>query len=124
MGVMGILASKGSTKAFQGPWNGLWSMQRVCRAGSMQSQPGKAWNLLRRILIVWSLSRSTMVSGRVVMPVESAIRTRRLTRSARKTGKTRRGFEATLSSSKFVQTARTGGRAPRKLVEISSARRL
>lgn len=65
-----------------------------------------------------------MESGRVVMPVESAMRTRRLARSARKTGRTRRGFEATFSSSRFVQTARTGGRAPRKLVEISRARRL
>jgi len=36
----------------------------------------------------------------------------------------RGGFEATLSSSKFVQMARTGGRKPKKLAEISNARRL
>ena len=74
--------------------------------------------------MVWSLSRSTRVSGSVVMPVESAMRTRRFNKSARNTGRTRSGFDPTFNSSRFSQTARTGGKAPRKLAEMSRARRL
>lgn len=124
MGVEGTLARRGSTRAFQGPRNGLVSMQRVWRAGRRQSQLGSTLSLLRRMLMVWSLSRSTRASGSVLMPVESAIKTRRFVSSARKTGRTLRGFAATLSSSRFSQMDKTGGRAPRKLAEISSARRL
>jgi hypothetical protein len=58
------------------------------------------------------------------MPVESAMRTRRFIKSARKTGRTRSGFDPTFNSSRFSQTARTGGKAPRKLAEMSRARRL
>ena len=73
------------------------------------------------MLSVCNLSRSTRESGRVLIPVESAISNRRLRSSARKTGRTRRGFDAMFSSSRFSQTESTGGRAPRKLAEISRA---
>jgi len=64
------------------------------------------------------------VSGNVLIPVESAIRTRRLAKSARKTGRTRNGLKAMFSSSRFSQTASTGGKAPKKLAEMSKARRV
>lgn len=62
------------------------------------------------------------MSGNVLMPVESAIRTRRFVRSARKTGRTRRGFDAMFNSSRLVQRAKTGGNAPKKLADMSRAR--
>lgn len=123
-GVEGSLARSGSSKAFHGPWNGLPSTQRVCKAGRRQSQLGRAFSLFRRMLMVCILSRSRRASGSVLMPVESAIKTRRFKRPARKTGRTLSGLEATLSSSRVSQTAKTGGKAPRKFAEISSARRL
>lgn len=64
---------------------------------------------------------STKASGSVLIPVASAMRTRRLDSSARKTGKTRSGLDATLSSSRNSHSARTGGSAPRKLADMSSA---
>ena len=53
------------------------------------------------------------------MPVESAIRTRRDVRPARKTGSARRGLDAIFSSSRHVQAWREKGRALRKLAEMS-----
>lgn len=122
-GVIGVFASNGSTSAFHGPWKGFPSTQRVCNAGNRQSQLGSACILFLRTLMVCNLSRSPSVSGRVLMPVESAMRTRRFNKSARKTGKTRSGLDAILSSSRLAHSASTGGNAPRKLAEISSAKR-
>lgn len=56
-----------------------------------------------------------------MIPVESAMRTRRDVKLARKIGKTRRGLDAMLSSSRFIQDARIGGKETRKLAETSSA---
>ena len=120
-GVMGVLTNSGSTRAFQGPWNGFPSMQSVWSVGRRQSQLGNARNLFRRMLMVCKRSSSTRASGRVEIPVESAMRTRRLVNSARKTGRTRRGLDATLSSSRHSQTASTGGKALRKFAEMSKA---
>jgi len=60
----------------------------------------------------------------VVTPVASAMRTRKDTSCDRKTGRTRKGFEAMFSSSKLSQAARAGGRATRKLAEMSKASRV
>lgn len=121
IGDSGTFARSGSTKAFHGPWKGFPSTYKVCKAGRRHSQLGRACNLFLRTLTVWSLSRSTRVSGSVLIPVESAMMTRRFVRSARKTGRTRNGFEAMFSSSRCSQTASTGGSAPKKLADISRA---
>src|SRR6266699_2444549 len=123
-GVDGTFARRGSTKAFHGPWKGLPSMHRVCKAGRRESQLGRAFSLFLRMLMVCILTRSRKASGNVLIPVESAIKTRRFRRPARKTGRTLRGLEAILSSSRVSQTDKTGGKAPRKFAEISRARRL
>ena len=65
-----------------------------------------------------------IAAGSVVMPVESAISTRKQTKFASQGGRVRSGLEATLSSSKTMQWAKGGGRALRKLQEISRARRV
>ena len=57
----------------------------------------------------------------MVRPVESAMRTRRDVNSAMKRGRARRGLEDTFSSSKQKQDSRAGGRALRKLAEMSRA---
>jgi hypothetical protein len=57
----------------------------------------------------------------VVSPVESAMRTRRDVNWAMKRGSARRGLEDTFSSSKQMQDSRAGGRAPRKLADMSRA---
>ena len=124
MGVIGTLASSGSTKAFQGPWKGLPSTYNVCKENKRQSQLGSEFILFRRMLRVCSLSSSLKVSGRVLIPVESAIRTRRDVRWERKTGRTRRGLDARFSSSRHVHEARAGGTATRKLADMSRARRV
>lgn len=58
----------------------------------------------------------------MLIPVASAISTRNAIRWDKKTGNTRRGLDATLSSSRFSQDASAGGKATRKLAEMSSAR--
>jgi hypothetical protein len=75
-GVIGTFASSGSTKAFQGPWNGLPSTYNVCKEKRRHSQLGSAFILFRRTLSVCNLSSSLKDSGRVLIPVESAMRTR------------------------------------------------
>lgn len=60
----------------------------------------------------------------MVIPVASAISTRSDVRCARKAGRTRSGLDATLSSSKLEHVAKPGGSAPRKLAEMSSAKRV
>jgi hypothetical protein len=50
--------------------------------------------------------------------------TRRDVSSDRKTGSTRRGLDAMFNSSRLAQVARQGGSAPRKLADMSRARRV
>lgn len=99
-GVWISLASRGSTSAFQGPWKGLASTRRTSSVVSKQSQEGNACSLLRRMLSVCSLSSAARAEGSVVIPVESAMRTRREVRLAMKTGRARIGLEEMLSSSR------------------------
>jgi hypothetical protein len=73
------------------------------------------------ILRVCSLSSTLKEDGSVVSPVESAMRTRRDVNWAMKRGRARRGLEDTFSSSKQTQYSRAGGRAPRKLADMSRA---
>ena len=61
------------------------------------------------------------MAGSVLRPVESTMRTRRLVSVARNVGSARRGFEAILSSSRLMHDDSVGGRALRKLTEISRA---
>ena len=60
----------------------------------------------------------------MLMPVESAMRTRNELKCDKKTGITRSGFDAMLSSSRQEQEARAGGTATRKLADMSRARRV
>ena len=120
-GVVGTLASKGSTKAFQGPWKGFPSTRSVSNDGSKHSQLGSEFILFRRTLNEWSLSSALSAGGNVLIPVESAMSTRNEVRPARNTGKARRGLEAMFSSSRQTQAWRAGGRATRKLAEMSKA---
>lgn len=62
-----------------------------------------------------------MASGKVEIPVESAIRTCKDVKYDRNAGRTRKGFEAMFNSSKLWQTPKAGGRATRKLAEMSRA---
>ena len=73
------------------------------------------------MLRVCSLSNTLKGAGSVVSPVESAMRTRRDVNWATKRGRARRGLEETFSSSKQTQDSRAGGRALRKLAEMSRA---
>ena len=101
-GEFGItFVSNGSTKAFQGPWKGFPSTSNVSNEDSRQSQPGSECSLFLRMLRVCSFSRAVRESGRVWIPVASAIRTRREVRVDKNEGKARRGLEAILSSSKL-----------------------
>lgn len=56
-----------------------------------------------------------------MIPVESAMRTRRDVKCAMKRGRARRGLKETFSSSKQTQDSKAGGRATRKLAEMSRA---
>ena len=123
-GLIGVLASKGSTSAFQGPWKGFPSTKSVSIDGSKQSQLGSECILFRRMLRLCSLSRALNWLGRVLIPVESAIRTFREMREERNKGSARRGLDAMFSSSKQMHEASAGGRATKKLAEISRARRV
>jgi hypothetical protein len=118
------LVSNGSTSAFHGPWNGLPSTSNVSIEDKRQSQPGSECILFLRTLRVCSLSREVSASGRVWIPVASAMRTRREVRLARNEGSTRRGLEAMLSSSRLWHMESAGERAPRKFAETSNARRV
>lgn len=101
-GEFGItLVSNGSTNAFHGPWKGFPSTSNVSNDDKRQNQPGRECNLFLRTLRVCSLSREVRESGRVWIPVASAIRTRREVRLDRNEGSTRRGLEAMLSSSRL-----------------------
>jgi hypothetical protein len=73
------------------------------------------------MLSVCSLSSALKGAGRVVIPVESAIRTRREVNCVMKRGRALRGLLDTFNSSKQKQDSRAGGRAPRKLAEMSRA---
>ena len=121
MGVAGILANSGSTSAFHGPWKGLPSTKRVCKDERRQSQLGRLSILLRRTLRVCNLSSSLNVSGRVLIPVESAIRTRSDVKWDKNTGRTRSGFDAMFNSSRQWHEASAGGTATRKLADMSRA---
>jgi hypothetical protein len=55
----------------------------------------------------------------VLIPVESAIKTRKEVRPARKTGRARMGFDAMFNSSRQTQAWSAGGRAPRKFADMS-----
>ena len=101
-GEFGItFVSNGSTNAFHGPWKGFPSTSNVSSEDSRQSQPGSECILFLRMLRVCSFSREVRESGRVWIPVASAIRTRREVRLDRNEGRARRGLEAMLSSSKL-----------------------
>lgn len=101
-GELGItLVSNGSTNAFHGPWNGFPSTSSVSNDDSRQSQPGSEYILFLRTLRVCSLSREARESGRLWIPVASAMRTLREVRLDRNEGSTRRGLEAMLSSSRL-----------------------
>ena len=95
------LVSNGSTNAFHGPWKGFPSTSNVSNEDNRQSQPGSECILFLRKLRVCSFSREVRESGRVWIPVASAIRTRREVRPDRNEGNARRGLEAMLSSSKL-----------------------
>jgi hypothetical protein len=99
----------------------LPSTRRVWRDTKRQSQLGKEYILFLLMLRVCSLSNALKGAGRVVIPVESAMRTRREVNCVIKRGRARRGLLETFSSSKQTQDSRAGGRAPRKLVEMSRA---
>ena len=101
-GEFGItFVSNGSTNAFHGPWKGFPSTSNVSSEDSRQSQPGSECILFLRMLRVCSFSREVRESGRVWIPVASAMRTRREVRFDRNEGRARRGLEAMLSSSKL-----------------------
>ena len=55
------------------------------------------------------------------MPVESTMRTRRDVSLVKNSGRARIGLDAMLSSSRLKQAESAGGRATRKLAEISRA---
>lgn len=74
------------------------------------------------MLRVWRQSSAESESGNVPIPVASAMSTRKATRCDKKTGNTRSGLDAIFNSSRFLQEASAGGKATRKLAEISSAR--
>lgn len=76
------------------------STSRTSSVLSIQSQLGNACSLFRLILSVWSLSSDARAEGSVLMPVESAMSTRRLVRLAMKRGKARIGLDEILSSSR------------------------
>jgi hypothetical protein len=99
----------------------LPSTRRVWRDAKRQSQLGKEYILFLLMLSVCSLSSARKGAGRVVIPVESAIRTRREANCVIKRGRARRGLLDTFSSSKQRQDSRAGGRALRKLAEMSRA---
>src|SRR6266702_778186 len=86
---------------------------RGWRDTKRQSQLGREYILFLRILRVCSLSRALKGAGRVVIPVESAMRTRRDVKCAMKRGRARRGLKETFSSSKQTQDSKAGGRATR-----------
>ena len=67
------------------------------------------------------MSRALKGAERVVIPVESDMRTRRDVKCAMKRGRARRGLKETFSSSKKTQDSKAGGSATRKLAEMSSA---
>lgn len=124
-GEFGItLVSNGSTNAFHGPWKGFPSTSNVSNEDKRQSQPGSECILFLRTLRVCNFSREVSASGRVWIPVASAMRTRREVRLARNEGSTRRGLEAMLSSSRLWHMESAGERAPRKFAETSNARRV
>lgn len=126
-GYIGELAARvnnGSTRAFHGPWNGFPSTNSVSNPGRMQSQLGSECILFLRRLNVCSFSRAMRGGGSVLMPVASAIRTRRDVRLQRNTGSARRGFDAMFNSSRFPQSPSAGERAPRKFAETSRAKRV
>jgi hypothetical protein len=118
------LMSKGSTNAFHGPWKGFPSTSNVSIEDKRQSQPGSECILFLRTLRVCNFSREVRESGRVWIPVASAIRTRSEVRLDRNEGRARRGLEAMLSSSKLEHMERAGERAPRKFAETSNAKRV
>jgi len=74
------------------------------------------------MLRVCNLSRELRDSERVLIPVESTIRTRKDVSLERNSGSARNGLEAMLSSSRLTQAARAGGSARRKFADMSSAR--
>jgi len=115
------LVSRGSTKAFQGPWNGLPSTSRISSDGRIQNQLGSEYILFLRILRVCNFSSALKALGRVVRPVESAMSTRRDAKFAMKTGSALSGLDETLSSSRFIHDSSAGGRALRKLADMSRA---
>lgn len=100
------------------------STSRVSRDGNRHSQLGRACSLFLLKLSVCSLSSAFSDSGKVLIPVESTMRTRRDVSLERNSGRARIGFEAMFSSSRFKQAARAGGKAPRKFAEISRASRV
>ena len=122
MGVIGVLAKRGSTSAFHGPWNGLSSTRRDSRQGNVHSQGGRECILFLRILRVWSFWSSARGPGIVEIPVESAIKTRKDVNSHRNSGRARRGLDEIFSSSKEVHVAKAGDNKARKFADISSAK--
>lgn len=101
-GELGItLVSNGSTSAFHGPWKGFPSTSSVSSDDRRQNQPGSECILFLRTLRVCSLSREVRDSGRLWIPVASAMRTLREVILDRNEGSTRRGLEAMLSSSRL-----------------------
>lgn len=126
-GVIGAaFARSGCTSASHGPVNGLPSTRSVSKLGSKHSQGGREWSLFRRRLKVCMLASDDSTGGmdETCRPVESAMSTRNEVRLERKAGSARSGFAATLSSSRLTHAASGGGRATRKLAEISNARRV
>lgn len=101
-GDIGTLASNGSTRAFQGPWNGLPSTNRVSSIGKRHNQLGSEFILLRRILKVCNFSRELRAGGKVLNPVLSAMRTRRDVKPPRKIGSARMGLDAIFNSSRHM----------------------
>lgn len=57
------------------------------------------------------------------MPVESAIKTRRFVKLAAKIGMARMGLDEMFNSSRLTHASSESGRAPKKLQDISSAKR-
>lgn len=70
-----------------------------------------------------SWTRPLRLGGTVLIPIESAMRTRRLVRTASHVGKIRSGLHPTFSSSSPRQAASGGGKAVKLFPEISSANR-